>query len=616
MKNLLSRSVFGAALLAGASVAAQSPALIPVQGFVTDDQGEPRDGEIVVDILLFTSAVDGDELHAESQVLDADVGYFSTEIGLGDELDLSIFANNGEVWFEIVIDDEVLEPRIQFGTAPYAAWAEWAGDARTIGGVTLEELQAATDWADLTGVPEDLLDGDDDTFDWSELTGIPEEFLDGDDVGESVDLSEYQLQLTDSCPEGSSFRVINADGTFSCEDDTDTTYSAGAGLSLSDTTFSADTSVLQARVTGACDPGDYITAIAADGTVSCDTDADTDTTYSAGAGLSLSDTTFSIDGSVQSRVTGTCDPGQYITAIAADGTVSCATDIDTDTDTDTTYSAGAGLSLLGTVFSIPDDAINSARLASNSVGNDAMQNDAIGSSEVIDNSLTTSDLADNSVGSAELADNSVDLAAMQNNSVGANEIVNSSVGSAELDANSVALSEMADNAVGNAEMRDNAIGNAEMLDDAIGSDEVIDDSIAAEDLQYGAVITLPMFPNAQTTSCGGEAVGGDVFGSTTSTTDVYIGNQFYANTDSDLGLRTNFDRARLQISCRGSGEIELVNSCSASAVPVATITCGSGSRPWTATSDEFAPGSAASWNLRVRATSGTLEWAHPQVILY
>lgn len=509
MKNLLSRSVFGAALLAGASVAAQSPALIPVQGFVTDDQGEPRDGEIVVDILLFTSAVDGDELHAESQVLDADVGYFSTEIGLGDELDLSIFANNGEVWFEIVIDDEVLEPRIQFGTAPYAAWAEWAGDARTIGGVTLEELQAATDWADLTGVPEDLLDGDDDTFDWSELTGIPEEFLDGDDVGESVDLSEYQLQLTDSCPEGSSFRVINADGTFSCEDDTDTTYSAGTGLSL-----------------------------------------------------------------------------------------------------------------LGTVFSIPDDAINSARLASNSVGNDAMQNDAIGSSEVIDNSLTTSDLADNSVGSAELADNSVDLAAMQNNSVGANEIVNSSVGSAELDANSVALSEMADNAVGNAEMRDNAIGNAEMLDDAIGSDEVIDDSIAAEDLQYGAMITLPMFPNAQTTSCGGAPVGGDVFGSTTSTTNVYIGNQFYSTRDSDLGLRTNFDRARLQITCRGTGEIELVNSCSASAVPVATITCEGGTRPYTATSDEFAPGSdsgsgsTASWNLRVRATSGTLEWAHPQVILY
>ena len=620
MNNALSRIAFSATLLVGATAFAQAPALIPLQGFVTDDQGEPLDGELVLDVRLLTSSVDGDELHVESQIVDADMGYFATDLGLGDELDLTIFRDNAEVWVEIAIEEEVLEPRIQFGTVPYAAWADSAGDAQTIGGVTLEELQAAVDWADLTGVPEDLLDGDDDTFDWADLTGIPEDLLDGDDVGEDVDLSGYQLALTGECPEGSSLRAINRDGTFFCEEDTDTdtdtTYDAGAGLALTGTTFSVDTDAIQTRVTGTCAAGFSISAIAADGTVSCqeDTDTDTDTTYSAGSGITLADTTFSVDTAVvQARVSGTCAAGSSIRTIAADGTVTC----EADTDTDTTYSAGTGLSLLETVFSIASDGVGSAQLADNAVGNEHMQNDAIGSNEVTNNSLTASDLAENSVGSSELANNAVDRGAMQNDSVGSPEIVNGSITSEDLGANSVALSEMADDAVGNAEMRDNAIGNAEMQNDAIGSAEVIDASITNVDLAYGSVMTLPMFPNAETSICTGSALGGAMFGSTTSTTSVYVGNIYYDESDNDTGLRHNFTRARLQVTCRGSGVMELIRSCSDSA-PIATVDCAGGFRPWTATSDEFNPGSTANWNFRVRSdsSSSTFEWANPQVILY
>jgi len=459
MKPLM-RWILTAALCASAPAMAQAPALIPVQGFATDDEGAPLDGEIVVDFTLYTSAVDGDALYTESQVLDADVGFFSTMLGLGDALDLGTFAANGEVWVEIEIDGEVLEPRLQFGTVPYAAWADSAGDAQTVGGATLEDLQApvawgdlvdvpadlldgdddTTDWASLTGVPEDLLDGDDDTTDWDSLTGVPADLLDGDDDttdwdsltgvpadlldgdddttdwasltgvpadlldgDDEADLTGYQRALTGDggCPAGSSLRTIAVDGSFTCQPDTDTTYTAGDGLLLVGGGFVVDLSEVQARLTAACPAGRVLQGIEADGTPTCVADADT--TYTAGSGLTLSGGTFSVNtAAIQARVTGTCPAGASIRSIAADGTVTCESD-----DTGATYAAGAGLDLTGTTFSIPDGAINSARLANDAVGNAAMQNNAIGSAEIIDGSITAADIGANAVGTSEITNGSI-----------------------------------------------------------------------------------------------------------------------------------------------------------------------------------------------------------------
>ena len=84
-----------------------------------------------------------------------------------------------------------------------------------------------------------------------------------------------QNRVTGLCPAGSSIRVINANGTVACEVDNDanTTYSAGAGLLLAGTTFSVDTAIVQARVTGACPAGSSIRAINSTGAVTCETDS-------------------------------------------------------------------------------------------------------------------------------------------------------------------------------------------------------------------------------------------------------------------------------------------------------------------------------------------------------
>ena len=137
-----------------------------------------------------------------------------------------------------------------------------------------------------------------------------------------------------------------------------TAVSAGTGLSGGGTsgavTLSADTSVLQARVSGTCSVGNYIREVAADGTVTCGTDADSGgdiTGVTAGAGMTGGGTsgtvslgiatggvtsslisagavtaTHVLSTSVQLRVSGSCSVGNYVRAVAVDGTVTCGAD--------------------------------------------------------------------------------------------------------------------------------------------------------------------------------------------------------------------------------------------------------------------------------------------------
>ncbi len=74
---------------------------------------------------------------------------------------------------------------------------------------------------------------------------------------------------------------------FADDVDNDTTYTAGAGLSLTGNQFSVNTTLIQQRVTGTCSSGNAIRTINADGSVDCQlTGGDGDiTSVGPGAGL-------------------------------------------------------------------------------------------------------------------------------------------------------------------------------------------------------------------------------------------------------------------------------------------------------------------------------------------
>ncbi len=116
-----------------------------------------------------------------------------------------------------------------------------------------------------------------------------------------------------------------------------TSITAGNGLSggtiTASGTIAADTSYLQRRLASTCSAGSFITGVAADGTVSCAAPpaggSGTVTNIATGAGLTggpiTATGTLSADTNfLQRRVASNCAAGSAISAIAADGTVSCA----------------------------------------------------------------------------------------------------------------------------------------------------------------------------------------------------------------------------------------------------------------------------------------------------
>jgi hypothetical protein len=304
MMKSFGAGLFGAAMLLGGidGVKAAVPGTVAFSGRLSDVDGLVE-GSVDITFRLFDAASNGTEVWTETHQTVADQGLVLVELGSDTALDETIF-DGSDLYLEIEVNGDTLSPRSPVGSVPYA-------------------LRAAV--ADRLG---------------------------------SLGPSDVQARVNGACGANEAIQSINADGSVTCQVDDDTTYAEGIGIDITGNVVSADLAAVQARVNGACPAGQAIRTIGSAGAVVCE--ADDNTTYTEGAGIDITGTTVSADTAVvQSRVTGSCLANQAIRVINSDGTVSC--------DAENVTGAGSGLSLAGGLMSIASSGVTSSHISNGTI---------------------------------------------------------------------------------------------------------------------------------------------------------------------------------------------------------------------------------------------------------
>lgn len=302
---LLCLSLAGTAGLARArNLQAPAGAGFTYQGRLTDG-GAPANGAYDFTFALYDDPTAGAPVGGTVTRDDVNVsdGLFTVTLDFG-----NVF-NGTALYLEIGVRPgtssgayTTLTPRQPLTAAPYAAYA------------------LRSPWSGLSGVPAGFADGVDDDTTYTAGTGLT---LSGNQF--SVNTALIQARVTESCSSGNAIRVINPDGTVTCEPDDNTTYTAGTGLSLSGNQFSLATSY---QLPQTCTNGQVAQWNGSAWTCASGGSGDITAVY-AGTGLTgggaSGDVTLTADTNyLQRRVTGVCPAGQYLKAINADGSVICA----------------------------------------------------------------------------------------------------------------------------------------------------------------------------------------------------------------------------------------------------------------------------------------------------
>lgn len=310
------------AVLASSLAYADAPTRIPVQGTLANADGTPVVGDLPVAFTLYGAADGTSPLWSETDTVHFDQGTFTVYLGASTPIDLAIFRDHTGAWLGMAVDGDAEMDLIEVDTVPYAGFAQYAGDAGSVGGVPGDELLTV-----------------DYQPSWSELADVPASLQTGLTAGNGIVLSNGAISIDATVIEGvasgvcysdeASLRAVLDDNYLPAgwvpswsdiqnrpagldDGDDDTTYTAGAGLSLANGQFAVDAAYIDGRATAVCyDTESELTATLDDNYLHADyvpdwanltgvpggfaDGVDNDTTYTAGAGIKLTAGAFSVD---------------------------------------------------------------------------------------------------------------------------------------------------------------------------------------------------------------------------------------------------------------------------------------------------------------------------------
>jgi hypothetical protein len=109
---------------------AEVPGLVSVQGRLTDSAGGAVDGVLTCGFDIYDVATGGSPVWSETQDVTFAGGVFTVALGSASALDAGLF-DAADLWLEMTVAGETLDPRFRLMSVPYAMRA---GGAAALGG--------------------------------------------------------------------------------------------------------------------------------------------------------------------------------------------------------------------------------------------------------------------------------------------------------------------------------------------------------------------------------------------------------------------------------------------------------------------------------------------------
>ncbi len=126
-------------MFSAANEVAEVPPLIPVQGVLSDSDGQALDGDYELTFRIYDSLVTTTPLWTETQsAIPVEQGFFSVYLGDETELPIDVFVSAGELWLSMIVGAEELS-RVQLASVPFALEAQVC---RKLGDLTASQVQA------------------------------------------------------------------------------------------------------------------------------------------------------------------------------------------------------------------------------------------------------------------------------------------------------------------------------------------------------------------------------------------------------------------------------------------------------------------------------------------
>ncbi len=300
-----------------ALAAAQAPTQLPVQGFLTDPNGAVINGIRDLRLTLYDREREGEILFEEDIAgVMVSAGHFVVHMGKSSgTLDHTIFRDHAELWLEIVVNTDLVEPRFRLESVAYAGFAQFAGEAKksadadALGGIAASRYvrgeQSCSSDEIVIGLNTDgtlrCAEGD---VAYAKNAGA----LGG------IAASAY-VRGNQSCPGGQIIHGLNANGTLLCGDG-NVDYAARAGEANS---FGGVGPNGYVRSDQSCPASQIVLGVNADGTLMCAEGAVALADKSADA-----DALGGVPASGYVRANQRCPAGQVANGLNPNGTLSCA----------------------------------------------------------------------------------------------------------------------------------------------------------------------------------------------------------------------------------------------------------------------------------------------------